>query len=212
MGGCLAAVFSVKAVATQASVASPMEALQSCSRRIARIRKQLKRNVAAAKLRKERLYAQTLLVYTWSNYTFAAAAHFLQKRSDVPLEDPEAEVAEMYTSCSAAKLVEVAIEPERREVAKIAKFLVEYKLWLFCKELNAKGLVPSRVHLMRRAVREIPQGIPQEAFQQVACHFVGSPRKQRKWLYQWRRDWNLWIGKLRVLPCISAPELHEKAW
>ena len=143
---CVEALFRFHSTtATQASVASRMEALQACSRRIAKVRKQLKRSLAAAKLKKERLYEQTLLVYSWSNHSLAAAAHFLQMRSAVPVEDPEAEVAEMYISCSTTKLVELAINPEWREVAKIAQFLVEYKLWLFCKELNAKGLAPSRV-------------------------------------------------------------------
>ena len=98
-----------------------------------------------------------------------AAVQFLRAKHTEPIpfdiEEAETEILRMYAECRATALVRLVIDPPARDAAKVADFLVQYRLWLWTRCQNCRGVAPGRLHLMRQATKEIPVGIPAAAAQ-----------------------------------------------
>ena len=196
-------------------VAMKSTELQALSQRIYLAEKRLKRSLASHKRLCEKHSWETLLVLIWGGHDMEAAVQFLRAKHTEPIpfdvEEAETEILRMYAECRATALVRLVIDPPARDAAKVADFLVQYRLWLWTRCQNCRGVAPGRLHLMRRATKEIPVGIPAAAAQVLLRRFQGAPRLQRHWCRKFRLRWKARLGRLPLHPAIPEAELREKA-
>lgn len=203
------------AASSRFMVAMKSTELQALTRRIYLAEKRLKRSLARQKRTCETHSRETLLVLIWGGHDMEAAVQFLRKQKTTPIpldvEEVETEILRMYAECHATALVRLVMEPPARDAAKAADFLVQYRLWLWTRLQNRKGVAPGRLHLMRQATKEIPVGIPAAAAQMLLRRFQGAPRLQRHWCRKFRLRWKARLGRLPLHPAIPEAELREKA-
>ena len=107
--------------------------------------------------------------------------------------------------------VEAGVIPEAHMLT-IVMWLVERSLrtWVECQN-RTHGVAPSRAQLVEYAFSVIPPSAPAVWQQKARSRMLGSERKQRKWLANFRVRWGLRLGKLQLRSHLSMEEKRAKA-
>ena len=190
------------------------ESLQGLDKRIRAVSGALKRKVCAGEAESVATRRTTLLTYIWSGYDMGAAASFLRRKrsQQKSREELEDEVAAFFLHTPSQELGAMSVEPSGPHAAQAIRHVVEWRVFLWLREQNCQcGVAPSRLQLVRRALSQVPEGLPTELEERVRRPLEGAARAQRKWLRRFRSGWGARLGQLPIAPPVPVHQLQEKA-
>ena len=191
--------------------------LAEVSRRIANVRRQLRRSQPYGRpccgLSSETMVAG-LLVFEYSGSSFECVRHFFQRHAwpERSLEEAEDAFAFMYRTTRSEDIVKISVFPPRQALVRAILFILCFRLWRFVKEQNEqRGVAPHRQQLIQFALAHMPKFLDAQTYVVVSRPLLGTQRTQQKFLRKFRLQWSAKIGKLRPSPPVGRGILQEKA-
>ena len=135
---------------------------------------------------------------------------YLRKRLSVAVEDA-------YLTAPFHVIVNLLDPPncfqQCRELFLAGRYVAQCKLYSWLLAENKKGVAPGRKQLVAEAVRCTPSALPAVVVEKLHQYWRGGgrPRSQRKWLRQFRSEFGLRLGRVRMQSVIPVEEMQRKA-
>jgi hypothetical protein len=158
-----------------------------------------------------------LIIYSLAGYTAAPAGKFIlnagrqRQWPDKTEEDLEKMVEDLFLDISLEELdalTDQGSPADERAMKKALAVVEEWKLVVWAKALNDRGLAPSTSSVLQQLDSSCSR-LPAE----VRPRDVGSSdqTRARMWCLRWRSRWGARHGQIRVREDISVAEMMSKA-
>lgn len=186
-------------------------ALAQVTRRIACVRKQLRRRQCLETSWPEHILKASILIFHLSEV--ACAAEFLRRHCyGSSLEAAESLFVDMFQQTPTEEIVKISLSPPMHALVYAGRFVILHRLWKYVRQQNTcHGVAPSRRELIAEAWRSVPETIDLNALAKLTRPLLGTVKIQQKFLRRFRQAWGARLGRLRALPPAPLHVLQEKA-